>query len=101
MSTSNAELLGLVIVDEMLRIAAAGKKMAIDFGSIGGSLELIPNQLEGPVPDGEYTICRAVSGEEIGKTEDGEKVYAKKLKAGDRVLICCCGTELIVVDVLG
>lgn len=97
---SNMELLGLVLVDEMLRVAAAGKKTSIDFGSIGGSMELIPNALEGPVPQGEYTICRTVSGEEIGKTEEGEKVYAKKLKAGDRVLICRCGTELIVVDVL-
>lgn len=97
---SNMEQLGMVIVDEMLRVSKAGRSLVFDFGTIGAALELKPDLLPGPVPNGAYTICRTVSGEEIGETENGIKVRSKPLEAEDRVLILCHGTEYIVVDVL-
>lgn len=96
----NMEQLGMVIFDEMLHVSKAGRKQSMDFGYIGADRELKPDILPGPVPDGSYTVCRTVSGEEIGETENGIKIYSKPLEAGERVFILRHGTEYIVLDVL-
>ncbi|MCI9641057.1 hypothetical protein [Emergencia sp. 1XD21-10] len=91
---SNIEKLGETLQGRMRSVKQSGSSTLLELAEIGSGGALLPDVSPGPIPAGEYSICRAVSG----------KVTAdfryEKLKAGDRVLLCWCGREPVVIDVI-
>lgn len=102
---SNIEKLGETLQGRM-RSAGKKKDRLIELASIGPGLCLKPDQSPGPIPKGEYSICRTVSDKLMkkGKVVTGsvymEDIHYQKLEEGDRVLVAWCGTEPVVIDLI-
>lgn len=103
---SNIERLGNTLHRQMLNVTGAENSVCLELGSIASGLSLHPDISPGPIPKGEYSICRSVSDEVMKKAKvvSGsvymEDIHYQKLKDGDRVLIAWCGKEPVVLDVI-
>lgn len=102
--TSNIEKLGQTLQGRMHTVKKAGSSILIELGTISSGLQLHPDISPGPIPKGEYSICRSVSDLVLkkGKVVTGsvymEDIHYQKLKDGDRVLMAWCGNEPVVID---
>jgi len=81
--SGNIEKLGNVIMGQIVRVNRSNSRTVMDLGSVNSALSLVPDHSPGPIPDGEYTVCRNA---------------APALKKGARVLIAWCGGEPVVID---
>ncbi len=104
--TSNIEKLGETPAGPHAYGEKSSSSALIELGTISSALALEPDQSPGPIPEGDYSICRTVS-DKVMKKEKGchwQRVYGghplSKLKAGDRVLIVWCGSEPVVIDLI-
>ena len=91
--------------------------LILDFGEIHENGSLLTNTFPVPIPRGQYSICRHVSGL-IFQTEGGEHqgheeqtethntgshthtVKLPPVAAGNRVLVAWVNSEAVVVDVI-
>ena len=77
-----------------IRMIARGtgeEPYTVDFGSIGADHSLMCDALDDPIPKGDYQICRSVT-----IAHDN----ARKIRAGDRVLVVMVDDEAVVIDIL-
>lgn len=79
----NMEKLGNTLHGQIARVNKANRKTTIELGVLTGSMSLRPDLSPGPIGRREYSVCRSI---------------ADTLGPGDRVLICWCGTEPVIVD---
>lgn len=104
--TSNIEKLGETLQGRMHTVKKTGSSALLELATITSSLALEPDQSPGPIPKGEYSICRTVSDKVMKKEKvvTGsvymEDIRYQKLKDGDRVLIAWCGNEPVVIDLI-
>lgn len=103
---SNIEKLGETLQGRMHSVKQAGKGTLLELAQIGAGAALLPDVSPGPIPAGEYSVCRTVSDKVMkkGSVEAGsvymEDIHYEKLKEGDRVLLAWCGSEPVVVDLI-
>lgn len=83
--SSKIEGLGTTIDRRIRTVNKSNSKPVSGLGNIGKKLSLLVDGSSDPIPQGEYSVCKNVSG---------------KLQNGDRVLIVWCGKEPTVVDVV-
>lgn len=104
--TSNIEKLGETLQSRMHTVKKSNGNALLELGTISSSLALVPDQSPGPIPEGEYSICRTASDKVMKKKKvvTGsvymEDIHYQKLKDGDRVLLAWCGNEPVVIDVI-
>ena len=104
--SSNIEKLGETLQGRMHSVRHTGKGTRLELAQIGAGCALVPDESPGPIPAGEYSICRTVSDLVMkkGKVVTGsvymEDIHYEKLKEGDRVLLAWCGSEPVVVDLI-
>lgn len=111
---TNIEKMGDSLMSRMAGMNQAYQPLGIELGVIQSNLSLSPDNSPGPIPKGEYMICRSAcqgsSGSSWTTTQPagpGPHSHTVKLpdslqsiKAGDRVLICWAGKTAVVVDVV-
>jgi len=124
--TALAELLN----SQMQKVRKAGERVYIEFGTIGGELELTVDSLRDVIPKGDYLVSLhlvGLTGDDLrsiviahdhaggehsqlggsGNHEhhDGEHYHVlpfqlRGIKPGDRVLVVWVGGQPVVVDIL-
>jgi hypothetical protein len=57
----NIESLGSLFMDRIKKTNGAMQPLGIELGKINGDLSLSPDSSPGPIPKGEYMVCRAVN----------------------------------------
>ena len=84
----------------------------VDFGEIQANGSLVTNTFPVPIPKGQYSICRSVSGLVInvsrgdhgghtsGSGKHNHAIPFPLLKPGDRVLVVWVQSEAVVIDVI-
>ena len=104
--SSNIEKLGETLQGRMRSVRQTGKGVQLELAQIGAGGKLVPDVSPGPIPIGEYSICRTVSGKVMkeGKVAADsmhmEDIRYEGLKEGDRVLLAWCGNEPVVIDLI-
>lgn len=90
----------------------SGEGLTFDFGEIKGDYSLLANTFPVPIPKGDYSVCRLITGISIGISggaHDGHSMGSgshnhsaviPKLKPGDRVLLVWVQEEPVVIDVI-
>lgn len=99
----NITALGATLHSRINTNIKANKITAAELGTIGAAKELQPDRSPGPIPHGEYSICRHISGEkmtEITHMGDTMVIQYPELEPGDRVVLINDGTESVVIDVI-
>ena len=81
--SGNIEKLGNVIMEQILTVNRSNSKTVMELGNINSAMALVPDHSPGPIPEGEYTVCRNA---------------ASSIKKDARVLVAWCGGEPVVVD---
>ena len=75
--TSNIEKLGETLQGRMHTVKKSSSSALIELGTISSALALEPDQSPGPIPEGDYSICRTVS-DKVMKKKKGchwQRVY--------------------------
>ena len=96
--------------------------LALDFGEIQEHYSLVKNTFPVPIPKGDYSVCRSITGYVLGTSESSwtghlqedkhvhgspsgvpghsHDVPMPKLKPGDRVLVAWVQSEAVVIDII-
>lgn len=96
--------------------------LALDFGEIQANYSLVTNTFPVPIPKGDYSVCRSITGYVLGTSESSwtghmqednhvhgnssgvpdhsHDVPMPKLKPGDRVLVAWVQSEAVVIDII-
>lgn len=87
------------VLDE--RTKQRGKRaLVLDYATVRQDYSIITNTFPVPIPKGDYTVCRHISGITV-QTDDGQNVVTlPKIKPGDRVLVAWVLNDLTVIDVI-
>ena len=73
----------------------------VDFGEIQANKSLVTNTFPIPIPKGQYSVCRSVSGLVINVSgKHNHAIPFPVLKPGDRVLVVWVQSEAVVIDVI-
>lgn len=98
-------------LSERMKVESA-EPLVLDFGSINHDYSLITNTFPVNIPKGDYSICRHVSGMNLGVSggnhaghETGNGAHSHTvnmplLKPGDRVLVAWVQNDAVVIDVI-
>ena len=78
---SNIERFGQTLHGQMKHVGNAESSEAAELGRSKSNGDLLPDDSPGPIPKGEYMICKGLGKAPIG-----------------RVLINWCGSEPVIVD---
>ncbi len=127
---NNITAFGELLNEQIQRVSKAGKGTALELGTLGGSLELIVDNLRDPVPKGEYLVSLhllGLTGEALHSaacahehsggghaqyTGNGVHTHSdgihhhvlpeplRGLRPGDRVLVAWVGGQPIVIDIM-
>ena len=96
--------------------------LALDFGEIQANYSLVTNNFPVPIPKGDSSVCRSITGYVLGTSESSwtghlqedkhvhgspsgvpghsHDVPMPKLKPGDRVLVAWVQSEAVVIDII-
>lgn len=99
----------------MNQVMNGNKDTVCDLGTIQSDMSLLTDLFPIPIPRGSYLVCRQLTigdkDEEFAETNekgiDNHKHKVKlpesmrKLKPGDRVLVCWVQNDAVVVDIVG
>ena len=82
---------------------SATNDLVLDFGKIQNDLSLLTNSFPIPIPKGDYSVLRHVSGLSFTSGTSNQhthKVAIPKLKRGDSVLVAWVDDDPVVLDVI-
>ena len=86
--------------------------LVLDFGKIESDYGLITNTFPVKIPNGDYTVCRHVTGmslgasggshggHEYGNGSQSHSIPVPGLSPGDHVLVAWVQNEAVVIDVI-
>ena len=100
----NIQRLGDTLANRMKRTAGAAIPTALELGTINSNLSLTTDSLKTSIPKGDYMLAITLTGSfDTGEKESHTHRLPdnfRGLKSGDRVLVCWCGNEPIIVAIV-
>ena len=97
-------LLARVLDEQMRRYHEdITQDLKLDFGVIGNDWSLRTNTFPYPIPKGDYSVCKGLSGVSVNTDSAGGHEHAvalPKLGKGDHVLVAWVQKDACVIDVI-
>lgn len=91
---SNVQRLGNALHQRMNNVAKSAVPVTMELGTINSDMSLKVDSLSGNIPSKDYMKSIHLTSQNIYVPE------IRRLKPGDRVLVCWVGYDPIVVDIL-